>query len=98
MDLRPEGLRKMRRKLPEAWLLQAEATNLPLMDGAFDAVLALDILEHVDDQRLLAEVQRVLRPGGLAIIGLVPAFSSRASSLNTLVEFRGERSAEGISV
>jgi ubiquinone/menaquinone biosynthesis C-methylase UbiE len=72
LDLRPEGLRKMRRKLPEVWLLQAEATNLPLMDGAFDAVLALDILEHVDDQRLLAEVQRVLRPGGLAIIS-VPA-------------------------
>jgi ubiquinone/menaquinone biosynthesis C-methylase UbiE/uncharacterized protein YbaR (Trm112 family) len=74
LDLRPEGLHKMRRKLPEAWLLQAEATNLPLMDGAFDAVLALDILEHVDDQRLLAEIQRVLRPGGLAIIA-VPAMS-----------------------
>ena len=39
---------------------------LPYADGAFDAVVCVDVLEHVADlHKVLAEVQRVLRPGGL---------------------------------
>jgi 2-polyprenyl-6-hydroxyphenyl methylase/3-demethylubiquinone-9 3-methyltransferase len=38
---------------------------LPYADGAFDAVVCVDVLEHVADlDRVLAEVARVLRPGG----------------------------------
>ncbi|MBI4380684.1 MAG: class I SAM-dependent methyltransferase [candidate division NC10 bacterium] len=72
LDLRPEGLYATRQVLPRSWLLQAEVTYLPLRDNAFGAVMLLDVLEHVDDRSLLAEVQRVLRPGGLAVI-TVPA-------------------------
>ena len=39
--------------------------GLPFVDGAFDAVLNCGVLEHVDDERgALAEIRRVLRPGG----------------------------------
>ena len=39
--------------------------GLPFPDGDFDAVLNSGVLEHVDDARLaLAELYRVLRPGG----------------------------------
>ncbi len=39
---------------------------LPYEDGAFDAVVCVDVLEHVADlQKTLHEVARVLRPGGL---------------------------------
>ncbi len=39
--------------------------GLPFADGAFDAVLNCGVLEHVDDARgALAELRRVLRPGG----------------------------------
>ena len=39
--------------------------GLPFTDGAFDAVLNSGVLEHVDDERAaLAELRRVLRPGG----------------------------------
>jgi 2-polyprenyl-6-hydroxyphenyl methylase/3-demethylubiquinone-9 3-methyltransferase len=39
---------------------------LPYGDGAFDAVVCVDVLEHVADLDLvLSEVARVLRPGGL---------------------------------
>jgi SAM-dependent methyltransferase len=47
--------------------------DLPYRDQTFEAVLALDVIEHVDDDvRLLREARRVLRPGGVAVL-TVPA-------------------------
>jgi SAM-dependent methyltransferase len=49
---------------------------LPFADGSIDLVLATDIIEHVEnDGRGLAEIARVLAPGGHALI-TVPAFQS----------------------
>lgn len=40
--------------------------ELPYVSGSFDAVVCVDVLEHVTDvSRVLAEVARVLKPGGL---------------------------------
>jgi len=47
---------------------------LPLADGSFDVVCALDIIEHLDDDRAGArELYRVCKPGGTAIV-FAPAF------------------------
>jgi SAM-dependent methyltransferase len=53
---------------------QGDATQgLAYDDASFDAVSALDVIEHnQDDMRILHEMHRVLRPGGYAII-TVPA-------------------------
>jgi SAM-dependent methyltransferase len=54
--------------------LTADATRLPFPDGAFDKVIAAEILEHVpDDGRAMAEIARVLRPGGTVAV-TVPAW------------------------
>jgi ubiquinone/menaquinone biosynthesis C-methylase UbiE len=51
----------------------ASAGNLPYRDGSFHAVVFFDVLEHIPDaDRSLAEVVRVLRPGGL-LAATVPA-------------------------
>lgn len=55
--------------------VQGDVHALPIADGAADAVLALDVLEHVDDAAAARELRRVLRPGGVAVV-TVPAFPS----------------------
>jgi SAM-dependent methyltransferase len=52
----------------------ADATSLPFPDDSFDRVIAAEILEHVPrDWLVMAEITRVLRPGGLAAV-TVPAW------------------------
>ena len=51
---------------------KADARELPVPDASFDLVVATEIIEHVPDPaRLLAEIARVLRPGG-ALIASAP--------------------------
>lgn len=45
---------------------------LPYEDGAFDAVICVDVLEHVQDlSMVLAEADRVLRPGGMFLFDTI---------------------------
>jgi SAM-dependent methyltransferase len=47
---------------------------LPFPEDSFELVTALDVLEHIeDDRRALEEIARVLRPGG-ALLATVPAY------------------------
>jgi SAM-dependent methyltransferase len=72
VDAHPDYLRKLRgaeRHLP----LARVGTALPFASGVFDSVSALDVLEHVADEAgTLAELHRVLRPGGVLAL-TVPA-------------------------
>jgi SAM-dependent methyltransferase len=53
---------------------EGTAEHLALPDGSVDIVTAIDVLEHVeDDRRAASEMARVLRPGGLAVVA-VPAY------------------------
>ena len=52
----------------------ASIERLPFKNDYFDVILILDVIEHVQDDRLaLSEVYRVLKPGGIAIFN-TPAF------------------------
>lgn len=53
-----------------AWLdFQADGMALPLATGALDNVVGVDVLHHVQDpDRALAELARVVRPGGRIVL------------------------------
>ncbi len=45
--------------------VQGDALALPFAEATFDRVIASEVLEHIpDDERAMAELARVLRPGG----------------------------------
>ena len=49
--------------------MRGDAYSLPFPDASFDRIVAAEILEHIPDDALaMAELTRVLRPGGLAAI------------------------------
>ncbi|GEM_PF-690179 len=54
--------------------VHADSARLPFPDGAFAAVAAGEVLEHVDDlDGTVAEVCRVLAPGGTVVIDTIAA-------------------------
>lgn len=47
----------------------ADLTDLPFSDQAYDCVFASHVLEHIkDDGAALSEIRRILKPGGIAIL------------------------------
>jgi len=64
-------------------LVRADVTRVPFRDGAFDLVTSFDVFQMLPDDRLaLAEMARVVRPGGLVVVS--------AAALEAL---RGDHSA-----
>lgn len=74
LDISAEALTQARR-YPYTSLVQASAEVMPLPDSSVDLVVCTDVLEHVNDEKTLDEIRRVLVPGGLVFIA-VPAFMS----------------------
>lgn len=72
LDLRPEGLRRVRHAGGPIRVAIARSERLPVASAVADAALALDVLEHADDVTSLGEIARVLKPGGVVVI-TVPA-------------------------
>ena len=75
VDLTEASVEAVRERLAleglTANLRVADAENLPFADGEFELVYSWGVLHHTPDtERALAEVRRVLRPGGEARIML----------------------------
>ena len=82
-ELFDTGLGYARQRLPGVELLQMDARALPY-SGEFDGIGAFDVLEHIaEDQRVLSEIHRALRPGGHVVLSVPqhPALWSLADEI-----------------
>lgn len=72
VDLSASGLRVARER--GGTVVQGDATRLPLRSASADVVVAGEVLEHVSDlPGVVAEVCRVLRPGGSVVVDTIAA-------------------------
>lgn len=67
-EMETRGARYRTADLNDLFELQLDITALDLPDASLDMLMAHHVLEHVDDARAFAEIFRVLRPGGQAVI------------------------------
>jgi len=75
-DFSPEALQFCMTRGVDSPLARADVRRLPFADSSFDVVTAMDIIEHIDDDKAASsEIYRVLKPGGRLLV-TVPAFAS----------------------
>lgn len=85
LDLVAAGLQFVRVRRPELLPVQGSITALPFASASFDVVTAITVLYCVpDDGDSVAELARVVRPGG-AILLMEPAFPSMRRAHDTVV-------------
>lgn len=90
VDINPEDLRAAQRGLlelnpsedqnpgPICHLCLADGLHLPFAEHSFDTVICSEVLEHIPDYlSMLAEICRVLKPGGTLAISVPRAWPER---------------------
>ena len=85
-DLTPQMIEKARERCAKAGLsnvvfVEGSAAQLPFTDGAFDAVVTRLSFHHfIAPERVLAEMIRVLRPGGVLTVADVVSSENRSKA------------------
>ena len=76
-------------------VLRGDARSLPFPDHSFDTVITSEVLEHIqDDVTAIAEMTRVLKPGG-RFAGTVPAWFPEIVNWKLSDEYHAPKSAGG---
>ncbi|MDF0602069.1 methyltransferase domain-containing protein [Psychromarinibacter sp. C21-152] len=96
LDFSPEMLAIARKHAPGIEFVEGDATTLQFRDGAFDSVISNFGMMHIPDQpAALAEICRVLRPGGRFLMATwaapdrSPAFGAAFGTFRALGDFSG---------
>ena len=76
-------------------VLRGDGTRLPFPDATFDVVITSEVLEHIqDDVAAIAEMVRVLKPGG-RFAATVPAWLPETISWQLSDEYHAPKSVGG---
>jgi len=68
-DLSADALETLRKMHGKGQYVVADAACLPFPDHTFSHIIASEVLEHLpDDEKALAEIARVAKPGGVLIV------------------------------
>jgi SAM-dependent methyltransferase len=86
-DISKVAIEHGQRKFPGLDLRLGDALKLDFADGSFNTVLSFDVIEHLPGvERHLAEVYRVLRPGGSYLFQTPNLFSN---AIYCTITYRG---------
>ncbi len=93
LDISEKMLEKARGKnIPNARFLEGQAENLPFDDHSFLNVACITTLEFVDDrEKALNEIDRVLKPGGVLMLGVLNEHSFLGKHKNDFEVFKNAR-------
>ena len=100
-----EGAISLARKLcPEAEFKRGDVMNTQFPPDTFDIVSSSMVIEHVDDDKFLAEISRIIKPGGVLFLTTVMKKdwawyylkNSKGESVLNLTHLREYRSADEI--
>ncbi|HEY1381736.1 MAG TPA: class I SAM-dependent methyltransferase [Gemmataceae bacterium] len=81
-DISRRALERLDR--PDRRLVEADLTQPPPPSELFDAVLALDVIEHVDDDRAaVTHLGSLTRPGGVVVVS-VPALPDMYTEFDSI--------------
>ncbi|MFP5223965.1 MAG: class I SAM-dependent methyltransferase [Actinomycetota bacterium] len=70
LDLEEPVLARARQRYPKVGFVRGDLQQMPLPDRHLEALVTLQVIEHLPSPRVfLSECHRVLRPGGLIIVG-----------------------------
>ncbi|MBF0291371.1 MAG: class I SAM-dependent methyltransferase [Nitrospinae bacterium] len=98
VDAFPAAVRYARDANPDSQVTQGDIMALPFADATFDAVVSLDVLYHAnvtDDTMALAEIERILKPGGRVFLQL-PAYEWLRSGHDAVAMTRKRYNAEEV--
>ena len=71
VDIAEHSLRIARSASQQGDYVVASADRLPFEDGTFDALVSIEVLEHLpDDHAAATEMARVLKPNGLLVVSV----------------------------
>ncbi len=80
--------------LAGVWPVRASAFAIPMRSEAMDIVFCASLIEHVaEPERVLAEIERVLKPGGYAYISFPPYYNPTGGHEFAPFHYLGERLA-----
>lgn len=70
IDFSPVALELAARRCPNLALSRQDLRSLGLRDASVDKIVCFNVIEHIDEQdRVMREFQRVLKPGGALVMG-----------------------------
>jgi ubiquinone/menaquinone biosynthesis C-methylase UbiE len=80
-DISDVMLKHARQKKLQAQILKADSEKLPFTDESFDVVSTITMMEFVTDQdKVLSEIYRVLKPHGYVLLGALNGKSQLAKN------------------
>ncbi len=85
VDGSAEMLKEARQINPEIEFHQSDVTDVPLESGQFDFVVSIEVIRYLPQPKAyISEIERLLKPGGVAVVTAAPPLQANLYPLVNL--------------